>query len=350
MGVVCGDWNAEEVLKPESGTLYTNVATSGGLVLLVRSDGRVFLHDGDELKELRMLREPEGVLYVQGAMMYDGSVFLLRSDGQVDMANLTVDVTYTGPCDDFPAVRGKRISAGESHAVLLSTDGLAFASGSNFHGQCNVPPLDVDTTYVQVSAGIGHTVVLRSDGCVVACGLNDHGQCDLPEVREGISVVQVGAGGKRTILICSDGSVLSCGLGAQEAPPLLGPQAYVAEVGLVLWPRQVVVQLVMATSPIPDLRVELLSIGGERLAEWDVPRESFANAFTQALKLCPLKFRTREVGFLLPDGSTLLEEWTCAQLANKLSEDISCSPKRPSAHESDEHAVKRGKLDHQSKS
>merc|ERR1712032_1179035 len=139
-----------------------------------------------------------------------------------------------------------------------------------------------------------------------------------PEIREGVNVVQVGAGGKRTVLLCSDGSVLSCGLGAHEASPLPGQQTYVAEVASVLEPPQVVVQLVVTTSSAVDLHVELLSMAGERFAEWDVHRESFANAFTNALSLCPMKVRARRVGFLLPDGSSLCEEWTCAQLVNTL--------------------------------
>ena len=39
----------------------------------------------------------------------------------------------------------------------------------NDDGECNVPQLDGEVSYLQVSAGICHTVLLRSDGLAAAC-------------------------------------------------------------------------------------------------------------------------------------------------------------------------------------
>jgi len=46
----------------------------------------------------------------------------------------------------------------------LGCDGTAVACGRNLEGQCNIPPLFGDLTYIQAAAGRHHTVLLRSDG------------------------------------------------------------------------------------------------------------------------------------------------------------------------------------------
>ena len=42
------------------------------------------------------------------------------------------------------------VSAGGTHTVLLRSDGCAVACGWNFHGTCNIPPLDGGVTNTQV--------------------------------------------------------------------------------------------------------------------------------------------------------------------------------------------------------
>ena len=73
-----------------------------------------------------------------------------------------------------------RCLRGGDHTVLLRSDCSAVACGMNDDGECNVPQLDGEVSYLQVSAGICHTVLLRSDGLAAACGLNLEGQCDIP--------------------------------------------------------------------------------------------------------------------------------------------------------------------------
>ena len=58
-----------------------------------------------------------------------------------------------------------------------------FACGDNSVGQHNIPPLDEGISYSQVSAGDSHTVLLRSDGQAVARGWNSDGQCNIPSLR-----------------------------------------------------------------------------------------------------------------------------------------------------------------------
>jgi len=85
------------------------------------------------------------------------------------------------------------VSAGGTHTVLLRSDGCAVACGWNFHGTCNIPPLDGGVTNTQVSAGGAHTVLLRSDGCAVACGWNFRGECDIPPLDEGVKYTHISA-------------------------------------------------------------------------------------------------------------------------------------------------------------
>ena len=68
--------------------------------------------------------------------------------------------------------------------MLLRSDGIAVAIGSNDHGQCNIPPLDEGMTYIKISAGLGHTVLIGSDGGAVAVGDNAEGQCNIPPLDE----------------------------------------------------------------------------------------------------------------------------------------------------------------------
>mmetsp|Transcript_74294 Transcript_74294/g.207586 ORF Transcript_74294/g.207586 Transcript_74294/m.207586 type:complete len:168 (+) Transcript_74294:62-565(+) len=76
-------------------------------------------------------------------------------------------------------------AAGETHTVLLRSDGTAVACGDNRDAQCDLPPLGAGQTYVQVAAGLEHTVLLRSDGMAVACGFNGHGRCNVPALDAG---------------------------------------------------------------------------------------------------------------------------------------------------------------------
>lgn len=43
---------------------------------------------------------------------------------------------------------------------------------------------------VQVSAGVDHAVLLRTDGSAYACGLNQHGQCSIPSPELGTFYVE----------------------------------------------------------------------------------------------------------------------------------------------------------------
>jgi len=124
-------------------------------------------------------------------------------------------------------VKYAQVSAGSSHTVMLTTDGIACAVGGNHFGQCNIPPpSDPNVSATQVSAGSGHTLILYDNGQVVAVGSNDFGQCAIPKPEMGVDYVQISAGSWHTLLLCSDGSALAVGMnynGSCNLPQVRNP-------------------------------------------------------------------------------------------------------------------------------
>src|SRR5262245_44258587 len=108
-----------------------------------------------------------------------------------------------------------QVTASWLHTVAVRSDGNVVAWGSNYQGQCNVPPLPPGLSYVEVAAGnyqsAGYTAARRSDGSVVAWGDNSYSQCNVPALPPSLSYVEVAAGGAHTLARRSDGSVVAWG-------------------------------------------------------------------------------------------------------------------------------------------
>ena len=87
-----------------------------------------------------------------------------------------------GGCDlrasvvDPPDGTYEAVTAGDTHACALRTDGAIACWGGNDYGQSDAP----DGTYEAVAAGGDHTCALRTDGTVACWGGNDYGQSDAP--------------------------------------------------------------------------------------------------------------------------------------------------------------------------
>ena len=60
---------------------------------------------------------------------------------------------------------------------VRGANGDIFGRASIWKAMCSIPDLEGDVTYTQVAAGETHTVLLRSNGTAVACGDNAEGQC-----------------------------------------------------------------------------------------------------------------------------------------------------------------------------
>ena len=97
------------------------------------------------------------------------------------------------------------VSASETHAVGLTTDGMVIAVGSNYYGQCNVEDWG---NVIAIAAGAEHTIGLVSDGTVIATGRNDDGQCNISEWED---IVDIAAGGAHSVGIESDRTVVAKG-------------------------------------------------------------------------------------------------------------------------------------------
>ena len=99
------------------------------------------------------------------------------------------------------------ICTGNSHTVILRSDGTVQAVGGNRYGQLNVFDWH---DIVAVAAGTFHTVGLRKDGTVMAVGDNLHYQLD---VEYWYDIVAVAAGDRHTVGLRADGTVVATPVG-----------------------------------------------------------------------------------------------------------------------------------------
>ena len=134
------------------------------------------------------------------------------------------------------------VSAGRSHTVALRNDGTVYTWGENTYGQLGytttkdtftqfpkpqLTPAKVTATIitgvVAVAAGDSHTVVVKSDGTVWAWGLNYYGQLGNGTTTNSVTPVQVigpsaanpaiavSAGTNHAIALMKDGTILAWG-------------------------------------------------------------------------------------------------------------------------------------------
>lgn len=187
----------------------------------------------------------DGVLMKDGAAVSGNSVTL-----QVPVGEKLPDGYTFVPKEgyDFDVLERKtqasiiNVSAGESHTVVLMSNGTVWACGNNSYGQSGGETKNDVTEFVQmkdsngsisdataVSAGSGYTVILRKDGTVWACGRNDYGQLSNNSKKDSSTFVQmqyssdsgtaavtdvaaIAAGTSHTVILKKDGTVWACGL------------------------------------------------------------------------------------------------------------------------------------------
>ena len=180
------------------GTYYTIVLMTDGTVYGTGSNGNGQLGIGNTTQRttLTAMTPVSGKTvkaiscggYYTIVLMSDGSVYGTGSNGngQLGDGTNTQQTTLTA----MTSVSGKTVNAiscGGSHTILLMTDGSVYGTGFNGSGQLgngnntNKNTLTAMTpvsgkTVNAISCGDSHTIVLMSDGTVYGTGLNSNGQ------------------------------------------------------------------------------------------------------------------------------------------------------------------------------
>ena len=138
-------------------------------------------------------------------------------------------------------VRFLQISAGDDYAVAIDMTNHLYSWGNNEKGQLGqgtsstesrppqqaLPYTHAAKSFVQVSAGPSHVLATSSDGLVFSWGDNSSGQLGraaggvgshystadptVVELPKGVTITQVTAGGKTSLALAADGSVYSWG-------------------------------------------------------------------------------------------------------------------------------------------
>ena len=106
------------------------------------------------------------------------------------------------------------MGVGDTHTVVIRSDGSAHAFGANDEGQCDIPETFGDITYIQASSGQGFTALLRSDGEVIVCGdgLKTTGMDDvIPPLPSGLFYARIAAGCSHLVFLRSDGKLFAIG-------------------------------------------------------------------------------------------------------------------------------------------
>eukprot|EP01083_Nonionella_stella_P295465 1004225_1 len=119
----------------------------------------------------------DGIMYACGKNYY----------GALGLGDNTTHVSI--PTIIPTKVRMAQVVAGDAHCAGISQNGVAFAWGRNYYGQCghgkNTMKIHTPTAIdalkeeemVSVSCGVSHTTFVSSCGTVMTTGYNNHGEC-----------------------------------------------------------------------------------------------------------------------------------------------------------------------------
>jgi uncharacterized delta-60 repeat protein len=152
---------------------------------------------------------PDGLTNIVSISAGNSHAMALRSDGTVvDWGYMWTGAT-NGPAEPPPAgltgVVG--IAAGASHCLALKSDGTVVAWGNNQGGQINVPSLL--NHVIAIAAGAYHSLALKSDGTLTVWGQNVFGEGIIPSGLP--PVVAISAESVRTFALTPAGRVLNWG-------------------------------------------------------------------------------------------------------------------------------------------
>ncbi|WP_058625283.1 RCC1 domain-containing protein [Microbacterium testaceum] len=251
----------------DAGVQVTQVSAGSRAAFAVASDGSVWawgsggggvLGDGDASADVsapvrvdalwnagaRVTQVSAAERYVL-ALANDGSVWAWGSGEGAVLGDRDASRHFSAPVrvDALwgAGVRATQISAGESHALAVASDGSVWSWGSGAWGVLgdgvasghSSQPLRVNSLWdagvrmTQVSAGVWHSVAVALDGSVWAWGSGRFGRLGDGIVSEhvsgpvrldamwdaGVRATQVSAGPMHSLAVASDGSLWSWGSG-----------------------------------------------------------------------------------------------------------------------------------------
>ena len=149
-----------------------------------------------------------------------GSTYInvTTSNGKTDWCKVTVEEIIFG----IPIVQ---VEAGDSHSLILKSDGSLWACGLNKYGQLGdgtttnrTTPVKVMSDVKSMSAGDNHSLILKNDGSLWACGYNGRGGLGDGTTTDRTSPVKVmsdvksiSAGTAYSLILKNDGSLWACG-------------------------------------------------------------------------------------------------------------------------------------------
>lgn len=166
------------------------------------------------------------------ALMADGTVraWGLNTVAQLGLGDASDEIFTPVPVPGLNNIVA--IAAGAFHSLAVRSDGIVFAWGANYDGQCGQPlnvsivisPTQVPwlTSATAVGAGWAHSAALRSDGTVWSWGRGTSGQLgnglvqgsSTPVMAAGVSTVtKIAVGGFFTVALRSNGTLVGWGAG-----------------------------------------------------------------------------------------------------------------------------------------
>ncbi|MCL2465060.1 MAG: Ig-like domain-containing protein, partial [Micrococcales bacterium] len=261
-GTVSNSATPVKVLSVPAGVAFTQVAVGNSFMVGLTSDGQVYawgtntsgqMGDGTTSASVPTPVQPElpaGTDVVQvtagqqfaAALASDGTVYSWGEGtyGQLGFTPSTSPRQSLVPMPARAIGSGKKIvqiSAGGTHVLALTQDGLVYRWGNDINGQggdgvtsggaVQVGPVSTlassGLTFTQVAAGSEDSFALASNGTVYAWGRNQFGQLGdgtttdsataqpVTGLPAGTDIVQVAAGSNFTLALTSNGTIYGWG-------------------------------------------------------------------------------------------------------------------------------------------
>lgn len=222
------------------------VSTRDDMTLALSEDGKHLYacgtsHDVKNLTEI-MLSLPQDVSIKQIAQEMT-TIWLHTSDNKLyscklDIQNRTAELkAITVPLN----LTIKKITAGDHHLVILATDGKVYGHGDNTQGQLGlqnkkkhesgISQIELPKNVAAISdiaVGNTHTLLLTSQGQLYGCGKNDVGQLgnnkaavqmnlikiDIPGLPVNTVITKISTGENHSVVTTADNTVYRCGSNA----------------------------------------------------------------------------------------------------------------------------------------